>query len=261
MIKLENVSFKKGNKSILKNINLEFMDNRLYAITGPNGSGKSTLAKLIMGIEKPTEGKIYFNDIDITNLSINERAKLKISYAFQQPITFKGITIHDLLKIAIKKEIDKKEACEYLSKVGLCAKEYIDREINNTLSGGELKRVEIASVIATKPKIAIFDEPEAGIDLWSFQKLINVFKYLKEDMRGTNIIITHQEKILNMAEEIILMETGKIINVGKKDEILNKARFLYKLYINKNLASNVSNRCCNFPLLEEKCKEYNTITV
>ena len=205
MIKLENVSFKKGNKSILKNINLEFMDNRLYAITGPNGSGKSTLAKLIMGIEKPTEGKIYFNDIDITNLSINERAKLKISYAFQQPITFKGITIHDLLKIAIKKEIDKKEACEYLSKVGLCAKEYIDREINNTLSGGELKRVEIASVIATKPKIAIFDEPEAGIDLWSFQKLINVFKYLKEDMCGINIIITHQEKILNMADEIILM--------------------------------------------------------
>lgn len=222
MIKLENVSFKKGNKSILKNINLEFMDNRLYAITGPNGSGKSTLAKLIMGIEKPTEGKIYFNDIDITNLSINERAKLKISYAFQQPITFKGITIHDLLKIAIKKEIDKKEACEYLTKVGLCAKEYIDREINNTLSGGELKRVEIASVIATKPKIAIFDEPEAGIDLWSFQKLINVFKYLKEDMCGINIIITHQEKILNMADEIILMETGKIINVGKKDEILNK---------------------------------------
>ena len=221
MIKLENVSFKKGNKSILKNINLEFMDNKLYAITGPNGSGKSTLAKLIMGIEKPTEGKMYLNDIDITNLSINERAKLKISYAFQQPITFKGITIHDLLKIAIKKEIDKKEACEYLSKVGLCAKEYIDREINNTLSGGELKRVEIASIIATKPKIAIFDEPEAGIDLWSFQKLINVFKYLKEDMRGTNIIITHQEKILNMADEIILMNDGRIIDLGKKEEMIN----------------------------------------
>ena len=221
MIKLENVSFKKGNKSILKNINLEFMDNKLYAITGPNGSGKSTLAKLIMGIEKPTEGKIYFNDIDITNLSINERAKLKISYAFQQPITFKGITIHDLLKIAIKKEIDKKEACEYLSKVGLCAKEYIDREINNTLSGGELKRIEIASILATNPKIAIFDEPEAGIDLWSFQKLTNVFKSLKEEICGINIIITHQEKILNMADEIILMNDGRIIDLGKKEEMIN----------------------------------------
>lgn len=221
MIKLENVSFKKGNKSILKNINLEFMDNKLYAITGPNGSGKSTLAKLIMGIEKPTEGKIYLNDIDITNLSIDERAKLKISYAFQQPITFKGITIHDLLKIAIKKEIDKKEACEYLSKVGLCAKEYIDREINNTLSGGELKRIEIASILATNPKIAIFDEPEAGIDLWSFQKLTNVFKSLKEEICGINIIITHQEKILNMADEIILMNDGRIIDLGKKEEMIN----------------------------------------
>ena len=221
MIKLENVSFKKGNKSILKNINLEFMDNRLYAITGPNGSGKSTLAKLIMGIEKPTEGKIYLNDIDITNLSIDERAKLKISYAFQQPITFKGITIHDLLKIAIKKEIDKKKACEYLSKVGLCAKEYIDREINNTLSGGELKRIEIASILATNPKIAIFDEPEAGIDLWSFQKLTNVFKSLKEEICGINIIITHQEKILNMADEIILMNDGRIIDLGKKEEMIN----------------------------------------
>lgn len=221
MIKLENVSFKKGNKSILKNINLEFMDNKLYAITGPNGSGKSTLAKIIMGIEKPTEGKIYLNDIDITNLSIDERAKLKISYAFQQPITFKGITIHDLLKIAIKKEIDKKEACEYLSKVGLCAKEYIDREINNTLSGGELKRIEIASILATNPKIAIFDEPEAGIDLWSFQKLTNVFKSLKEEICGINIIITHQEKILNMADEIILMNDGRIIDLGKKEEMIN----------------------------------------
>lgn len=221
MIKLENVSFKKGNKSILKNINLEFMDNKLYAITGPNGSGKSTLAKIIMGIEKPTEGKIYLNDIDITNLSIDERAKFKISYAFQQPITFKGITIHDLLKIAIKKEIDKKEACEYLSKVGLCAKEYIDREINNTLSGGELKRIEIASILATNPKIAIFDEPEAGIDLWSFQKLTNVFKSLKEEICGINIIITHQEKILNMADEIILMNDGRIIDLGKKEEMIN----------------------------------------
>lgn len=221
MIKLENVSFKKGNKSILKNINLEFMDNKLYAITGPNGSGKSTLAKLIMGIEKPTEGKIYLNDIDITNLSIDERAKLKISYAFQQSITFKGIAVHDLLKIAIKKEIDKKEACEYLSKVGLCAKEYIDREINNTLSGGELKRIEIASILATNPKIAIFDEPEAGIDLWSFQKLTNVFKSLKEEICGINIIITHQEKILNMADEIILMNDGRIIDLGKKEEMIN----------------------------------------
>ena len=221
MIKLENVSFKKGNKSILKNINLEFMDNKLYAITGPNGSGKSTLAKLIMGIEKPTEGKIYLNDIDITNLSIDERAKLKISYAFQQSITFKGIAVHDLLKIAIKKEIDKKEACEYLSKVGLCAKEYIDREINNTLSGGELKRIEIASILATNPKIAIFDEPEAGIDLWSFKYLTEIFKKINEREKGTTIIISHQEKILNMADEIILMNDGRIIDLGKKEEMIN----------------------------------------
>ena len=220
MIKLENVSFKKGNKSILKNINLEFMDNKLYAITGPNGSGKSTLAKIIMGIEKPTEGKIYLNDIDITNLSIDERAKLKISYAFQQPITFKGITIHDLLKIAIKKEIDKKEACEYLSKVGLCAKEYIDREINNTLSGGELKRIEIATVLARNPYIAIFDEPEAGIDLWSFQSLTEVFREIESTSNGITLVISHQERILNIADQIILLEKGQIKQIGDREEMV-----------------------------------------
>lgn len=168
LLELKNINFERENKKILDNINLELELGKFIAITGPNGSGKSTLVKIIMGIEKPDSGKVIFNGKDITNLSIDERAKLGISFAFQQPVKFKGITVYDLLKISAQKDITKKEACETLSKVGLCAKEYIDREINNSLSGGELKRIEIATVALRGAKLTIFDEPEAGIDLWSF---------------------------------------------------------------------------------------------
>ena len=179
MLRLENVCFFKDNKDILKDINLEVEEGKFIAITGPNGSGKSTLAKIIMGIEKPTSGKIFFDGEDITELSIDKRANKGMGFAFQQPVKFKGITVYDLLKLAAKKDVSRAEACEYLSAVGLCAKEYIDREVNASLSGGELKRIEIATVALRKTRLTIFDEPEAGIDLWSFSNLIEVF----EDMR------------------------------------------------------------------------------
>ena len=182
--------------------------------------GKSTLAKIIMGIEKPDIGKIIFNGKDITNLSINERADLGISFAFQQPVKFKGISVYDLLKIAAKKEINRGEACEVLSKVGLCAKEYLDREINSSLSGGELKRIEIASVAVRGTKLTIFDEPEAGIDLWSFNNLIEIFEEMSNIIKGTTLIISHQERILNIADKVILLEEGKISKVGDSKEII-----------------------------------------
>ena len=182
--------------------------------------GKSTLAKIIMGIEKPDIGKIIFNGKDITNLSINERADLGISFAFQQPVKFKGISVYDLLKIAAKKEINRGEACEVLSKVGLCAKEYLDREINGSLSGGELKRIEIATVAVRGTKLTIFDEPEAGIDLWSFNNLIEIFEEMSNIIKGTTLIISHQERILNIADKVILLEEGKISKVGDSKEII-----------------------------------------
>ena len=230
MLKLENICFHKDNKDILKNINYEINDSKLIVITGPNGSGKSTLAKIIMGIEKPTSGKIIFNGEDITNLSIDERAKLGISFAFQQPVRFKGITVLDLIKLSAGKDkkINFGEACEILSSVGLCAKDYISREINSSLSGGELKRIEIASVIARKSKLTIFDEPEAGIDLWSFNKLINIFENLNKESNGTAIIISHQERILKIADSIILLENGKIAEEGNVDKILERALNLEK---------------------------------
>ena len=230
MLKLENICFHKDNKDILKNINYEINDSKLIVITGPNGSGKSTLAKIIMGIEKPTSGKIIFNGEDITNLSIDERAKLGISFAFQQPVRFKGITVLDLIKLSAGKDkkINFGEACEILSSVGLCAKDYISREINSSLSGGELKRIEIASVIARKSKLTIFDEPEAGIDLWSFNKLINIFENLNKESAGTAIIISHQERILKIADSIILLENGKIAEEGNVDKILERALNLEK---------------------------------
>ena len=174
LLELQDICFERDNKKILKNINLELDIEKFIAITGPNGSGKSTLVKIIMGIEKPDSGKIIFEGKDITNLPINERAKLGIGFAFQQPVKFKGITVYDLLKMAAGKKITKKEACDVLSKVGLCAKEYVDREVNGSLSGGELKRIEIATVVLRKSELTIFDEPEAGIDLWSFNNLIEV---------------------------------------------------------------------------------------
>ena len=223
MLELKSVCFTRDNKKILDNINLKIDTDKFIAITGPNGSGKSTLVKMIMGIEKPDSGKIIFDGMDITNLKINERANLGISFAFQQPVKFKGITVYDLLKIASKKNITKKEACEVLSRVGLCAKEYVDREVNGSLSGGELKRIEIATVALRGSKLAIFDEPEAGIDLWSFNNLIEVFENMRQLVKGTTLIISHQERILNIADEVILMKRGKIEKVGSSKEILENS--------------------------------------
>ena len=220
MLELKNISFKRDNKIILNNINLTLEDNKFYCITGPNGSGKSTLAKVIMGLIKPDTGSVIYNGHDITNLSVDKRAKLGIGFAFQTPVTFKGLTIYDILKIATGSEVGKKDACDILSKVGLCAKEYIDRELNNSLSGGELKRIEIATIIARNPNISIFDEPEAGIDLWSFKYLTGIFKEIGTKKRGTTIVISHQERILAIADEIILLEAGQIKEVGNKDSML-----------------------------------------
>ena len=220
MIELKNISFIKDNKKILDNINLKLDDTKFYALTGPNGSGKSTLAKIIMGLLEPTSGSILYNGEDITNKNIAERANMGISFAFQQPVKFKGITVFDLLKFAMNKDINRMDACKYLAKVGLCAKDYVDREIDNSLSGGELKRIEIASILARNPKVAIFDEPEAGIDLWSFKALNNIFKELEKTNNGVTLVITHQERILDIADEIILLENGKISKIGSKDEMM-----------------------------------------
>ena len=221
MLILKDINFKRDNKTILNNINLTLEDNKFYSITGPNGSGKSTLAKIIMGLVSPDTGNIIYNGKDITNLGVDERAKLGIGFAFQSPVTFKGLTVYDILKIATGSEVGKKEACDILSKVGLCAKEYIDRELNNSLSGGELKRIEIATIIARCPSISIFDEPEAGIDLWSFKYLTEVFKEIGTKRSGITIVISHQERILAIADEIILLEAGEIKEVGNKDVMLN----------------------------------------
>ncbi len=220
MLELKDISFKRDNKIILDHINLTLEDNLFYCITGPNGSGKSTLAKIIMGLVTADSGSILYNGEDITSLSVDERAKLGIGFAFQIPVTFKGITVYDILKIATGRELNKKDACDILSKVGLCAKEYIDRELNNSLSGGELKRIEIATIIARCPNISIFDEPEAGIDLWSFKYLTGIFKEIGTKKKGTTIVISHQERILDIADVIILLEAGKIKDVGTKDTLL-----------------------------------------
>lgn len=220
MLELQNICFERDNKKILDNINLKIDTDKFIAITGPNGSGKSTLVKIIMGIEKADSGKIIFQGKDITKLTIEKRANLGISFAFQQPVKFKGMTVYDLLRIASKKAITKKEACEILSKVGLCAKEYVDREVNGSLSGGELKRIEIATVAVRQTKLTIFDEPEAGIDLWSFNNLIEIFSNMREIVKGTTLIISHQEKILAIADEIILMKEGKIDKIETSEEFL-----------------------------------------
>ncbi len=222
MLKLKNISFIRDNKKILNNINLKIDSNKFIVITGPNGSGKSTLAKIIMGIEKPDSGEIIFQGTNITNMPINERAKLGIGFAFQQPVKFKGLTVKDLIDISAGNTISMKEACDYLADVGLCAKEYISRPIDGKLSGGELKRIEIAMLTAKNSTLTIFDEPEAGIDLWSFQNLIEVFENLNQIIKGTTIIISHQERILNIADEVILMNAGKIEKIGKAEEILTK---------------------------------------
>ena len=226
MLTLENVSFEvqaeKGQKEIIRNMNLTIDDRKFVVITGPNGGGKSTLAKLIAGIEKPTAGKIYFNGTDITEMSITERANMGISFAFQQPVRFKGIQVLDLIRLAAKKNLSAADACQYLSEVGLCARDYINREVNGSLSGGELKRIEIATVLARGTKMSVFDEPEAGIDLWSFQNLIQVFERMREKTDGSILIISHQERILNIADESVVIADGSITSQGPKDEILPK---------------------------------------
>lgn len=226
MLELKDVTYKVTdhdvNKEIIDHLNLQIPDGKFVAITGPNGGGKSTLARLIMGINEVTSGQILLNGEDITGTSITDRAKMGISFAFQQPVHFKGIKVLDLLRLGAGKNISVTEACDYLSRVGLCAKEYIDREVNASLSGGELKRIEIATVLARGTKISIFDEPEAGIDLWSFQNLIQVFENIRDTIKGTVIIISHQERILNIADEIVVIENGHVRESGAKEVILPK---------------------------------------
>ncbi|MBQ8884967.1 MAG: ATP-binding cassette domain-containing protein [Clostridia bacterium] len=223
MLTLEHVTYKvndeQGEKKILDDVSLT-VSERFVAITGPNGGGKSTLAKVIAGIIQPTSGKIYFDGEDITELSVTDRAKRGISYAFQQPVRFKGLTVRDLISIAAGRKTKISEACAYLSEVGLCARDYIDREVNSSLSGGELKRIEIATILARGTKLSVFDEPEAGIDLWSFGNLINVFKKMHEKTQGNILIISHQERILNIADEIIVLSGGKLEKIGKREEVL-----------------------------------------
>ncbi len=221
MLELKNISFFRDNKQILNNISLNIDNSKLIAITGPNGSGKSTLAKIIMGILKPDSGRILFDGQDITDKNITERAKLGIGFAFQQPVKFKGLTVKDLIELASGNNIKLSEACDYLSDVGLCAKDYLNREISSSLSGGELKRIEIAMLAAKKSKLTVFDEPEAGIDLWSFNNLIGVFEKMHNEIKDASIvIISHQEKILNIADEIILLTDGKVEATGTKQQLL-----------------------------------------
>ena len=223
MLELKNISFQAEDEGkeieILKNIDLKIED-QFVAVTGPNGSGKSTLAKIVAGILTPTEGQILLDGVDITDKSITERARLGIGFAFQQPVRFKGITVKDMLSIAAGRDTDISEICNMLSEVGLCARDYVNREINASLSGGELKRIEIAMIMARKSKVSIFDEPEAGIDLWSFQNLIRVFEKMHREIQGTILIISHQERILNIADQIVLLSDGRIEKVGSRDEIM-----------------------------------------
>lgn len=225
MLELQNVSYQVSEdsteKEILKNITAK-IDEHLVVITGPNGGGKSTLARMIAGIIKPTSGRIILDGEDITEMSITERARNGISFAFQQPVRFKGLTVIDMIRLAAGKEITISEACEYLSEVGLCAKDYINREINASLSGGEVKRIEIAMILARETKFSIFDEPEAGIDLWSFQNLIQVFEKMYKKIKGSILIISHQERILNIADRILVLADGEIVHEGSKEDVMPK---------------------------------------
>lgn len=225
MLELRDVSFhvsdeKENEKEIIKNINLKVEDQKFIAITGPNGGGKSTLARLIVGIYEPDEGQIIYNGEDITHMSITERAKRGISFAFQQPVRFKGIKVKDLIRLAAGKDLTTAQSCAYLSEVGLCARDYIDREVDASLSGGELKRIEIAQLIARNTQLSVLDEPEAGIDLWSFSNLIKVFEKMREDRKRSIIIISHQERILDIADEILVIRDGSVADFGKKEDIL-----------------------------------------
>lgn len=231
MLELQNLCFQvsddtSGQKEIISDVNLTFGDHAFIAITGPNGGGKSTLAKLIMGIEQPTSGKIIYNGTDITRMTITERANLGISFAFQQPVRFKGIKVRDLIRLAAGKNESGNSAvkfpdiCDYLSKVGLCARDYVNRDVDASLSGGELKRIEIATIIARNTPLSVFDEPEAGIDLWSFNNLIQVFEDMHRESDNSLIIISHQERILNIADEIVVLADGNVQARGQKKDIL-----------------------------------------
>lgn len=227
MLELRNISLSvedeftnNSAKEILRDVSLTIETGKFVVVTGPNGGGKSTMAKLIAGVRQPNAGQILLDGEDITEMNITERARRGISFAFQQPVRFKGITVRDLINLASGHEISDCEACEYLRKVGLCARDYIDREVNASLSGGEIKRIEIATVMARKTKLSIFDEPEAGIDLWSFNNLIDVFRSMRTEINGSIMIISHQERILDIADEIIVLADGKIKTRGKKEEVL-----------------------------------------
>ena len=225
MLEIRNVTFgvedEGQQKEIIRNVSLTIPDDRLMVITGPNGGGKSTLARLIAGIERPDSGQIIFNGEDITEMSVTDRAKAGIGFAFQQPVRFKGIQVFDLIRLATGKKISAADACEYLAAVGLCARDYIDREVNSSLSGGELKRIEIATILAKAPNLSVFDEPEAGIDLWSFQNLIEVFEGMRRNIKGSSIlIISHQERILSIADEVVVIKDGQIADQGARDEVL-----------------------------------------
>lgn len=223
MLELKHICFTAdedgSRKEILKDISLT-IDERFVAITGPNGGGKSTLIKIIAGVITPTSGQILLDGEDITHLTITERAHKGVSYAFQQPVRFKGITVYDLIQLASGRQLSISEACQYLSEVGMCARDYVNREVNASLSGGELKRIEIATILARSTKLSLFDEPEAGIDLWSFSSLIKVFENLYEKIQGNIIIISHQERILNMADRVIVLTRGKVSADGSREEVL-----------------------------------------
>lgn len=227
MLELKNISYKVediNTVEIIKNVSFEFMENKIYVITGPNGGGKSSLAKLLMGIYEVSSGEIFYNGEDITRLGITERAKLGIGYAFQQPPKFKGMKVREILELSAVNDKETLDMNNLLLDVGLCPKDYLNREIDGSLSGGELKRIEIATILARKPRFAIFDEPEAGIDLWSFQKLSETFKKLHEESDSTIVIISHQERILNLADEVMLIVDGKIKEVSDKDKLLMEIR-------------------------------------
>lgn len=226
MLELKHISFnvndEKGEKDILKDISLTLEDGKFLVITGPNGGGKSTLAKVIMGIEKPTGGQILWNGLDITDMSITDRAKLGIGYAFQHPPRFKGLSVRDLLSLAHGADLPEDQCCMYLTQVGLCSKDYLNRQVDNSLSGGEIKRIEIATLMARELSLAIYDEPEAGIDLWSFNMLVESFKGISKTRKESMVIISHQERIMKIADEIAVIADGLVKEIGPREDIFPK---------------------------------------